>query len=175
MNSGPLKKVLEVAVAQILKQQGFSSANRRAISLLGNTMFNYLVYNSAILKKQCESARRSSPTLIDAVPLLEMIKEVFTSQGSISVEIEEEKKEEDTPSEISMQIDHPPNCYDFLPKYPPAHTFKNTPIKRRISDDRAQKARLRNEQTIKVVDSLFEIYKRKKRSFSHANYLMDKL
>ncbi|KAI5190210.1 transcription initiation factor TFIID subunit 8 [Nematocida minor] len=75
-------------------------------------------------------------------------------------------------SDACTYVDYPQNYYEFFPKFPPAHTFKNSSIKRKITDDRAQKARLRNEQTKKVVENLFTIMAKSGKSPKYANYLL---
>ncbi|KAI5191801.1 hypothetical protein NECID01_1646 [Nematocida sp. AWRm77] len=170
--SSVVEESVKYLVVHLIKEQGFSSATSHALSLLSNTVVRYLVYISSVLKAQCEASHRTSPTLVDAVVVFKKVKEIVENRGRIELEEQSFSLPAEYVSEICTYVEPAPNYYEFLPKFPPVHTFKNTPIKRRVSDDRAQKARLRNEQTIKIVDSLFSIMKRSKKNLRYANYLM---
>lgn len=167
-----VEEAVKYSIVLLLKEAGFTSATTQALGLLSTTVLRYLVYVSSVLKVRGEVAHRTSPTLVDAVVVLKRVKEVLKSSQRIQLEEEIVAPPEEYTSEICTYVEPAPSYYDFLPKFPPAHTFKNTPIKRRVSDDRAQKARLRNEQTIKVVDSLFGIAKKAKKNLGYANYLV---
>lgn len=158
-------------ICHVLKKQGFESVNRRALKLLENAFMKYMVYIGAVIKRQCESARRSAPTLVDAVTVMKNITEILPNKERIHLEMEEYIPFKEYAGQICAYTDYPQNYYEFLPRFPPAHTFKSTSIKRKVLDDKANKARLRNEQTMKIVDSLFGIVKQSKKKLCHANYL----
>lgn len=174
MNRAPLEvveSVIDVAIAIILSEKGFVAIEKRAQTLLRDTLINYMVYKSRVLKTQSELARRSTPTLIDAVVLMKNIDNIPESKETIKIEEEHVSLPEIYESDICSHVDCPSNYYDFLPCFPAAHTFKNTPIKRRILDDRTQKARIRNEQATKIIENLFGIVKKKKQAITSVNYL----
>ncbi|EIJ88563.1 hypothetical protein NEQG_01253 [Nematocida parisii ERTm3] len=185
-----IRSITEAVISTILKNEGFTAVDNKALDLFTTSILNYTVYTSAWLKKQCELSRRTSPTLVDASCLMQEINttakqhdksslveilDKFNSDPLTQLEIEEEVSSDtdhEFISEACAQVEYPQNYYDFLPKLPPAHTFKNSAIKRKITDDRAQKARIRNEQIKQVVENLFSIMVKNKKSPGYANYLM---
>lgn len=202
-----IKEAMGAVVASVLKEEGFSSVESRALEYLSVALLNYSVYTAARMKKQAEMSRRTSPTLVDGSIILQEIashtdqvtqKETernsqyktpiyagisFSDLLTKSSKIQNTpliSTEEDTPSfddsevmsEACTQVEYPQNYYEFFPKFPPAHTFKNSSIKRKITDDRAQKARLRNEQTKKIVENLFTIMMKSGKTSKYANYLL---
>ncbi|OAG31799.1 transcription initiation factor TFIID subunit 8 [Nematocida displodere] len=167
-----VKSAARHCVSRLLADSGFTSSNEKALTLLSNTLVDYIIYLSSTLKKQCEIAHRSSPTLIDATLILKDVKDLPSPTKTLEVLVEPTALPEEFRSEICTYVDYPTNYYEFLPRFPPAHTFKNTAIKRRVPDDRAQKARLRNEQTIEVVDNLFNVLKKTGKVLRRANYLL---
>ncbi|KAI5185621.1 hypothetical protein NEHOM01_0947 [Nematocida homosporus] len=172
MDNEAILSATKAVIAVVLKESGFSHVEAPALALLSDTLINYTVYLSYKLKRQAEDAHRNSPALVDAVPLLQWVKDIPETQESLV--LAQEPETDPIPvytSEICTYAEYPANYYDFLPRFPPAHTFKNTPIKRRVSDDRALKARLRNEQITKVVENLFGIMHKKNQPIKRANYL----
>lgn len=190
-----IKKTLEVVVSAILKKEGFLAIERKGLETLITSLLNYMVYTSSRLKKQCEMSRRTLPTLVDAAIIMQEINNQDAAQSnnkhttslqemlgkSKAVEIKEieveaeagpQEKEDDFLSHACTYVEYPQNYYEFFPKFPPAHTFKTSAIKRKITDDRAQKARLRNEQTKKIVENLFSIMIKSKKLPNYANYLI---
>jgi len=159
-------------VAYIVKTYGYDTADRRAIEVLANTAVRYMLYTCGMLRTQCETARRAMPTLVDAVAIMKGIKEVPASMYRVELEEEEIQSTTKYTSKLSEAVEYPHTYPEFYPRLPPAHTFKNTPTKRRITDDKAQKSRLRNEQSTKIVDNLFCIMKKTKKHLAYANYLL---
>lgn len=200
-----IKEAMKAIAASVLKEEGFSTVESRALELLSISLLNYTIYTAARMKAQAEKSRRASPTLVDASTVL---NEIFPSSdnsqqeerknpsfspsfysgislpdlltkystGSIKhITVEEESfslGDDEFISKACTQVEYPQNYYEFFPKFPPAHTFKNSTIKRKITDDRAQKARLRNEQTKKIVENLFTIMMKSGKSPKYANYLL---
>lgn len=166
-----VEQALGKCICHILKKQGFGSANGRALKLLENAVLRYMVYVGAVVKRQCESARRSAPTLVDAVTVMKSITEILPNKERIQLETEEYVPFKEYVGKVCAYADYPQNYYEFLPRFPPAHTFKSTAIRRKVLDDKANKARVRNEQKMKIVDSLFGIVKRRNLKLCCANYL----
>ncbi|KAI5181345.1 hypothetical protein NEOKW01_1539 [Nematocida sp. AWRm80] len=174
MHGRVIEQTLRVVIAQILKNQNYSKIEHKGIEVLTNTLLKYLIYTCYKLKDQCESSHRTSPTLVDSIVLLKDITELPQNKCQpIAPEIDQNNDMdlEQFVSEICMHAETPTNYYDFLPKFPPMHTYKSTQIKRCVSDDKAQKARMRNEQISKVVENLFYLSKRINRRPTYANYL----
>ncbi|KAI5134558.1 hypothetical protein NEAUS04_1206 [Nematocida ausubeli] len=186
-----IRKLTEVVISTILKSEDFTGVEGKALDFLTTTLLNYMIYTGSRLKKQCEMSRRTSPTLVDAGCIIQEINaqdcqpsestlisalEKFNSMELEQITAELESDPADDPNEFISEactyVDCPQNYYEFLPKLPPAHTFKNSSIKRKITDDRAQKARIRNEQIKQVVENLFCIMLKTGRSPKYANYLM---
>ncbi|KAH9385527.1 transcription initiation factor TFIID subunit 8 [Nematocida major] len=196
-----IKKTLQAVISALLKEEGFEKIEARAMESLSTAFFNYAIYTSSRLKRQCEMSRRTLPTLVDAAIMvqemsnqrekqkkdegwkiegieLETLSETLNkynenSTNPVQVNMEDSFEEEkEFASEACAYVEYPQNYYEFLPKFPPAHTFKTSTIKRKITDDRAQKARLRNEQTKKVVENLFSIMEKSGKTPKYANYLM---
>jgi len=166
-----IEAALEKCAARVLLDAGYGAAEARALKHLSNVLLRYMVHTCGLLRKQSETAGRSAPTLVDSVVIMKKIREIPENYHRIELEESEIEEKREYASEICTYIDYPANYYEFLPRLPPAHTYKNTSIKRRISDDKAQKAKIRSEHATKIVDSFFELMKKSNKKLSYANYL----
>ena len=72
---------------------------------------------------------------------------------------------------ISAPVDKFINIYEFMPIFPPLHTFRATLVKENKVRSRARDVKERIEQKNQVTASVFRILKRLKEISNRANYL----
>lgn len=176
-----VERILYVCVSSVLRSAGCEAAEAKALAHLAMVLERYIMYISTALQKHAGFAHRPSPTLVDVVQTLLGMKVSLSLEDMrahphlrIHTEPYDSVFPEDLSAGLCTYVDLPPYFYEFLPKFPPAHTFKSTPIKRRVVDDKSKKARIRNEQGIKAVDSLFRMMESSGTRPKRANYLLHK-
>jgi Bromodomain associated/Transcription factor TFIID complex subunit 8 C-term len=179
------EQILQICVSLIVRKAGYDSIESRALAHLASVSRKYIAYISTAVKKHAAYSHRAIPTAIDVIQAVHGMKiklgaESVAEQPVLKAPIRTETEravlpfKEMLPSEIALPAEMPPNYYNFLPPFPPAHTFKTTQIKKRILDDKAKKSRIRHEQATLVTESLFKMLESSGMRPKKANYLLQK-
>lgn len=152
-----------------LKGAGFEAANAKALCVFTETFALYMVKVLGNAKNDSVHSQRSKTTVIDLVNKFGL----FEVRSFEPVRVEEEMgiDEEAFYSTISAPVDKFINIYEFMPMFPPLHTFRTTLIKENRVRSRARDVKERIEQKNQVTMNLFKLLRRLKVIPRYANYL----
>ncbi|KAL0263978.1 UNVERIFIED_CONTAM: hypothetical protein PYX00_011243 [Menopon gallinae] len=157
------------ALARALKSSGFDTANQKALEFFAEVFTMYMFRTLGYIKRVATHSQRSKATMVDMVSSFGILE--ATSYEDVGFETDEAPEAETFYGPISAPVDKFINIYEFMPVFPPLHTFRATLVKENKVRSRARDVKERIEQKNQVAASVFRILKRLKEIPNRANYL----
>lgn len=164
-----MKNLLRHSIARALRESGFDSFEEKAMHYFINILELYTQKILSGIKNNSCHCGRSRTTLLDLTTKLSF-KEV-KSFPYLEYEPEIEVKTLNYISPVSAPVEKFMHIYEFMPIFPPLHTFKETIIREKKVRSRARDVKDRIEQRNKVIESLFSLIRASKKKPKCVNYL----
>lgn len=164
-----LKNISRHTIARGVKFCGFELINNKALDMFAVVFDIYMVKTLGSIKNASGHSQRSKTTISDLIRIFGTL-DVF-SFGSVDLEVEKRIEEGIFYGPISAPVEKFINIYEFMPNFPPLHTFRRTLIKENRVRSRAKDVKERIEQRNQVATNLFRLLKRLGSIPQHADYL----
>lgn len=172
-----MEKILEKCILEELKRAGYKKLNSKALYMFTQITINHIETNCNILSSLTLHSMRSKSTFLDILNLIKLSKIDYAnnvySRPTVKYEIEKESKILQFKSFISTSAEKFLHIYDFMPDFPPVHTFKKSFLKENRSEDKSEKVKQRIEQSLKTESSLLKIIASSKGLPKRINFLFD--
>ncbi|TBU07293.1 putative subunit 8 of transcription factor IID [Hamiltosporidium magnivora] len=171
-----MEKILEKCILEELKRAGYQKLNTKALYMFTQTTIAQIKTNCNILSSLTLHSMRSRSTLLDVMNLIKLTKIDYSNvynRPTVKYEVEEEPKPIQFKSSISCSAEKFIHIYDFMPDFPPVHTFKKSFLKENRSEDKSEKVKQRIEQSLKTESSLLKIIACSKGLPKRINFLFD--
>ncbi|KAM0678112.1 hypothetical protein BDAP_001371 [Binucleata daphniae] len=181
-----MDSIIEFVIINCLSSVGYTRFSKRAIEHFKQAFINN--YSSFLnsLSAVTLHAQRSKSNFIDVNNTLKLKNKTITYEDRTCnvgynelmsyVEFEEEERQEIVNFEnpIASNIDRFIHVYEFMPHFPPSHTFKRNYTKEIGKYRRPDGIKKKIEETVLVERSLIRIMKERRELKPYANYLMKK-
>lgn len=156
-------KFIQATISIVIKQLGFTHASPQAIELFSKVFEDRILF---ILRSVGTSALHSNRTKINLFDLCFYRKElrgnvlkVPLKKETIPVEYEELSDEERWISKLSVRVDKFSHIYEFMPEFPPIHTFRQTPLPTNSEKTESLNVKNRMDQSLKSEENMFKLFK----------------
>lgn len=164
-----MDRIVRHTIARALRHSGFDAANQKALEFFSEVFALYMFRTLGYIKRVATHSQRSKATMVDVLSSLGILE--VQSYESINFETEKMPETEMFYGPISAPVDKFINIYEFMPVFPPLHTFRATLVKENKVRSRAKDVKERIEQKNQVAASVFRIFKRLDEIPNRANYL----
>ncbi|KCZ79851.1 hypothetical protein H312_02764 [Anncaliia algerae PRA339] len=164
-----MHELIKYCIVKVLKETGYECFEEKAIYHFIEVFELYMQKILVGIKNNSTHCGRNRTTLIDFITKFEL-KDV-KSYDLVNYEYPQEEKVADFVGPISTPVEKFMYIYEFMPPFPPLHTFKETIIKERKVRSRARDVKDKIEQRNRIIESLFTLSKLSKKKFKFANYL----
>lgn len=170
-----MREILARIIMDILKKAGFELVNKIALEQLIEVLNDKVFSTLNIISQQSILAGRSSVSLLDVFGINQknrylanlLNNENNTIENMFNVipitdfdfPIELLPEENKWISPISTKFEKFIHIYDFMPDFPPIHTFRQTFTKNQISKNQSSKVKNRLEQSLKTEDNMIKLIK----------------
>lgn len=163
-----MEECLKYILIVHLRKVGFDAVTRRALNLFylstTCTIKNYL----RTLKSITLHSQRSKTTVLDILKLQTFFKEQFIplkvahrlsliTVKPIKILEDREEGKRITDSLLGTTIDRYVHVYDFMPKFPPAHTFRKSFAKESEEEEKSKNIKRRLEESLIAENNLVKM------------------
>ncbi|KAI5172477.1 hypothetical protein PAEPH01_1753 [Pancytospora epiphaga] len=192
-----MKKVIEFTVLQILRQTGFETVSRRSLELIVEVFKDRLVAFLNTVSSRAALSMRSGISLVDLMDYIEDPRSfshignrgkqrgmetsalknarsrLFDVIPAPQVQFEKENLEEPKEwiSPLSTRVEKFIHIYDFMPNFPPIHTFRLTLPKQVVQKNYSSRVKKRLEQSLKSEGNMIKLIKSSGSLPGYINYL----
>lgn len=164
-----MDKIVRYTIVRALRHYGFDTANEKALVFFSEVFCLYMFRTLGYIKRVATHSQRSKATMVDVLSSLGILE--IQSYESVDFETEKVLETEAFYGPISAPVDKFINIYEFMPVFPPLHTFRATLVKENKVRSRAKDVKERIEQKNQIAASVFRILKRLDEIPNRANYL----
>lgn len=164
-----MEKIVRYTIVRALEHSGFDTANQKALEFFSEVFSLYMFRTLGYIKRISTHSQRSKATMVDVLSILGILE--VRSYECVDFETEKAPEIETFYGPISAPVDKFINIYEFMPVFPPLHTFRATLVKENKVRSRAKDVKERIEQKNQVAASVFRILKRLNEIPNRANYL----
>ncbi|KAI8122840.1 Transcription initiation factor TFIID subunit 8 [Lucilia cuprina] len=135
-NGNARRKILSVAVSQILMEKGFDSVDKECLETLTEMLQSMLVEVGQSARSYCELSGRTIPVIGDViVSLVNMgvslqgIEAFAKREGRqiISMPAQQQQQKQLNLLQAGTKSQHPPHILPYLPLFPDPHAYVRTP------------------------------------------------
>ena len=165
-----MDEFLRIILIHSLKDAGFESVNQKALEVFLIVFKYHMKKTLGTIKARSLHSLRPKVVLLDF--LLYFGNKEIKNYESICFEDEKPVEKEEFVSKISGAVSKWLNVYEYLPNFPPLHTFKTTTVREKKQRSRAKDIKERIDQSNKIINNLFKLIKSTKKPPKHANYLL---
>lgn len=162
-------------VLRIVKENGFLYADKKAILLIKASLESHITSILKVLMSYTIHSKKQSANIYDfftaiknlKIKLLTNIQPIYYSEENVIPVI-------DFKSPLSTYLERYIHIYDFMPSFPPTHTFRQTYLKNKEKEDKSQLVKSRLEQSLRSERNLLKLIKGSGSLPSFVNYLYKK-
>ncbi|KAK6090827.1 hypothetical protein P3W45_000072 [Vairimorpha bombi] len=162
-------------IIRIVKEHGYDYADKRAILLIKEALERHI---NSILKVFHSYTIHSKKQSANAFDLLSVLKDTkFSVNTRLTPMLYSQVEEEpcfDFKSPLSTYLERYIHIYEFMPPFPPTHTFRQTYLKNKEKEDKSQLVKTRLEQSLRSEKNLLKLIKGSGSLPSFINYLYKK-
>lgn len=195
-----MEEILERTVLKLLKNAGFESVEPLALKKLLRVFDDKITSTLSISSQIAGLACRPSITILDLFGLrrkscmitLSIPREVYIDcdirppfsrnlsvsnlftlvpLNLVSYPYEIYEEEEEWISPVSTKVDKFIHIYEFMPTFPPIHTFRMTSLKEKTVSNQSSKVKNRLEQSLRTEGNLIKLIKSSGTVPNFINYL----
>lgn len=117
-----------------------------------NAIVDILPFNGMALEEcNVEDADCENPKIADNFRLINIDDDEYPEE----ILVEEEK----WVSPISTKVDRFIHIYEFMPPFPPIHTFRLTSLKNKLASNQSSKVKNRLEQSLRTEENMIKLIK----------------
>lgn len=165
----------------LLKNTGYTHTNTRALDIFSSISLQYIDEFLKTLANTTNHAQRSKTTVVDLFAILNLSKIDLNNKGDVDfkkvVPLGFETDANDLSgactfeNSIVSKIDRYIHIYEFMPSFPPTHTFKKTFPKETIRNETPEKIKTRLEQVARAEKNLIKMLRVSKGLPKYVNFM----
>lgn len=171
----PMDEIINHIIIRIIKEHDFNFADNKAILLINEALEIYL---RSILKTLFSHTLHAKKTSSNILYLLRILGKKDINLTCSLNPIQYQKlcpiKIPEFKSPLSTYLERYIHIYEFMPNFPPTHTFRNTFCKNKEKENIPEQVKKRLEQSLKTEKNLFKIIKASGKMPKFINYLYSK-
>jgi hypothetical protein len=170
-----MDEILEHFLCNFLKKNGFEIVERKALLILKEALISRIESYFRCMNSYKTLGLKQGSTAIDALNLVKQEKESnlkMLEQGELVTY--EEPQVEIKPefiSPLANTVERYIHIYDFMPTFPPTHTFKQTYLKLDTKENKSFSVKNRLEQSLRSEGNLLKLMKSSESLPPFINYL----
>lgn len=168
-----MEKMTKIVLLQFLKEAGFENVNTKALELF-YVLFEEKMSSILIsLNNFTCHAQRSKVILSDLENVINVSKlnDPFNSFPVLKFDEEVFHEKEQFDNGIASKIDKYIYIYEFMPNFPPTHTFKRSYIKEVKRNYKPEMLKIRLEQSMQAEKNLVKMMKLSKNLPKYVNFM----
>jgi len=170
-----MKEIINHIIVKFLNYNGFDLADKKAVLLINEALDLYISSILKILNSHTFHSRKQCANIWDFVSLLNFKNlKIENNIKPVLYPSVQKNNIEEFKSPLSTYLERYIHIYDFMPSFPPTHTFRQTYIKNKEKEDRSQKVKTRLEQSLRAEKNLLRLIKGSGSLPSFVNYLHKK-
>lgn len=178
-----MQKLLTHIILRIIQNAGFEAVSKPALELLLRVYEDRICTILNIVTMKANFAARPSTSILDFMNIIEdptkLLGQAAAEKGSTSTRdaaafrklfnvaqlapveypAEEYIEPKEWTSPLSTRVEKFIHIYDFMPSFPPIHTFRLTAIKQPIMKNHSSKVKNRLEQSLKSESNMIKLIK----------------
>lgn len=166
-----MDQILDIYILSELKDTGYSFANKRALQILKSVFIKKMLTYCKSLKHVTNHAGRHKTILTDIFNFDKSPMFEINNSSKVALHFENSiyTPPEKFVNEIASKIDRYIHIYEFMPEFPPTHTFKRSYAKNAKKHDIKIKQRV--EQNLLAERTVFKMVFVEKKMPRHVNYM----
>lgn len=162
-------------IIRIVKEQGYKYADKRAILLIYEALEKYIISVLKVFHSYTIHSRKQFANIFDLIFVLKNVDNNINSRLTPMLYSQvEEKTCLEFKSPLSTYLERYIHIYEFMPAFPPTHTFRQTYLKNKEKEDKSQLVKTRLEQSLRSERNLLKLIKGSGSLPSFINYLYKK-
>ncbi|WUR02333.1 transcription initiation factor TFIID subunit 8 (TAF8) [Vairimorpha necatrix] len=170
-----MDEILNHVIIQIIKEVGYESASKKAILLLADSLKDQISSILKVLHCHTSHTSRQNSNMWNLLEIMSYKYLIFQSRPSrVYYPISQEEPLVDFKSPLSTYLERYIHIYDFMPPFPPTHTFRQTLVKNKEKEDKSELVKTRLEQSLRSERNLLKLIKSSGSLPSFVNYLYKK-
>lgn len=172
-----MHSIISHILIRFLQAAGYTHTDSYAISILSTILTTHLHNLLKSLQKLTTHAQRSKTTLIDLHSLTSLLNlkvsfiELQFEQANYIINTNRMLSGHAFENSIVSKIDRYIHIYEFMPSFPPTHTFKKTFPKETIKHETPEKIKMRLDQVARAEKNLIRILKVSKGLGRRVNFM----
>lgn len=171
-----IDEIIETCLANELKRAGYECMDKKALIIFKEAFDKRIMSILHTLRKFTSHSLKDKSTMIEAFVMMNDIgikvnKRDFVKILPLHIEKEEEDVKIEFHNKLASVIDKYIHVYEFMPDFPPAHSFKKTFIKGSINSNFSEGHKKRLEQSAVAEANLYKMLHKSNKIPQFANYL----
>ncbi|KAL6122649.1 hypothetical protein NUSPORA_00173 [Nucleospora cyclopteri] len=164
MNESNVDAILSVVASKIFSAAGFDSTSTKAMAVCVQVLKETIGENAKILASSASHAGKAFVTEYEFIKSFYALNkfnfEIYgVSEIDDKIEYEEYKIEKEWTSPLANFSEKFIHIYDFMPDFPPTHTYRNTKITERTENLESLNVKNRMDQSLKSEANMFKLFK----------------
>lgn len=161
--------ILRDLASKCLREAGFLSTNKQAMEYLIEIFKEHLNQTAKILASNVNLAGRTEISFYDFIKCGKLLRTSIMSENIFQVldtvgvdskiSFEQVAAKEEWVSPLANTSDKFIHIYDFMPEFPPTHTYRNTALPETRDHMESLNVKNRIEQSIKSEKNMFKLFK----------------
>lgn len=171
-----MDNIIEHIIIEALSSAGYTSFSKRAVEHFKQVFINKQLSFLNSLSAVTIHSQRSKSNIIDLNNTLKLTNKKISQKDLVSFDTKKFENQEEQEfvnfvNPIASNIDRFIHVYEFMPHFPPSHTFKRNYTKEIAKHRRPDGIKKKIEETVLVERSLIRIMKENKELKCFANFL----
>jgi hypothetical protein len=166
-----MREVLKHALIRLLRDIGYGRAEERALEGYMVALEGYMVNYMKSVTSFSRHALKSRTTFLDILRFVRQRRIEVHRMKPLAYGSEAEVEEPEFVSSLASNIEKYIHIYEFMPSFPPTHTFRQTIIKPNERDTRSFNIKHRLEQSLRAENNLLRLMKESGALPPFVNYL----
>lgn len=170
-----MKDLVNHFILRIVKENGFLYADKKAVLLLKENLEIYVTSILKVLMSYTIHSKKQSTNIFDFFSVIKNLRiNLSTNIHPVNYSEEELLPVLEFKSPLSTYLERYIHIYEFMPPFPPTHTFRQTYLKNKEKEDKSQLVKSRLEQSLRSERNLLKLIKGSGSLPSFVNYLYKK-
>jgi histone H3/H4 len=154
-----MKRVLKHTLARLVRDIGYERAEERAVEVFMSALEKYMVNYLKSVVSFSRHALKSRATFLDILRFVKQGKVEVHKMAPLLYDPEVAAEDPAFASPLASSTEKYIHIYEFMPSFPPTHTFRQTIVKPNGRDTRSFDVKHRLEQSLRTENNLLRLIK----------------